>query len=192
MALGVLNALPTFAGMKETLPHVCEQRSATVNRADETETLRRLFDDHHGAIYALCFRMLGHEQDAQDALQSTFIRAFQGLASFRGDSQLKTWLYRIAVNESVAILRKRRTGQTELHENICTRDNTGLLAEKLSVEQALLKISADHRAILVLRFWQELSYEEIANVLEISLSAAKMRLQRARVEFKKWYEEADR
>jgi RNA polymerase sigma-70 factor (ECF subfamily) len=159
-------------------------------RQGEPSALEQFYCDYHSAVYTLCYRMLGNEDDAQDAMQAAFVRAFRGLAGFRSESSLKTWLYRIAVNESVSLLRKRRGSPETLSDTLSRPDDAPGVTEKLSVEAALLHVSSDHRAILILRFWEELSYEEIVTILGISLPAVKMRIQRARLEFRKWYEEA--
>jgi RNA polymerase sigma-70 factor, ECF subfamily len=157
-------------------------------RQGQSWALERFYGLYHGQIYALCHRVLGRRDDAEDAMQATFVRAFRELSRFRGDSALKTWLYRIAVNESLSILRKRRESPETLEETAGCSGEPAVL-ERLVVQAALARVKPAHRAILVLRFWEGLSYEEIAGVLGISLAAAKMRLLRARQEFRKCYED---
>ncbi|HTE19512.1 MAG TPA: sigma-70 family RNA polymerase sigma factor [Armatimonadota bacterium] len=158
-------------------------------RLGEPWALERMYHSYHPQIYALCHRLLGRCEDAQDATQMVFIRAFRDVSRFRGDSALKTWLYKIAVNEAVGLLRRRRD-TSELAED-CARvpDGASTVVDRLAVHSALARTAPAHRAILVLRFWEGLDYEEMAAVLGISLAAAKMRLHRARMEFRKRYEE---
>ena len=157
-------------------------------RAGEAWALERFYHLYQPQVYALCYRLLGRAEDAQDATQSAFIRAFRSFSGFRGESGVRTWLYRIAVNEALTLIRKRKD-TAELSETPGRAPEPGVL-ERLVVEAALARVTPDHRAVLILRFWEGLSYEEIAGVLEISLPAAKMRLHRARDDFRRWYEDA--
>lgn len=157
-------------------------------RTGEAWALELFFNRYQGPVYALCFRLLGRAEDAQDATQTAFIKAFRSLPRFRGESGVKTWLYRIAVNEAMSLARGRKR-TSDLNDEPGPAPEPALV-ERLAVEQVLTRITPDHRAVLVLRFWEGLSYEEIAGVLQISLSAAKMRLHRARDEFRRTYEEA--
>lgn len=185
-----LFSVPLFSRMRDAQTLTDERLWLMAARQGEPSALEQFYNGYHGAVYTLCYRMLENEDDAQDAMQAAFVRAFRGLAGFRGESSLKTWLYRIAVNEAVSLLRKRRGAPEALSDTLSRPDDTPGVADKLTVDAALRRVSADHRAILILRFWEEMSYEEIATVLGISLPAVKMRIQRARSEFRKWYEEA--
>jgi RNA polymerase sigma-70 factor (ECF subfamily) len=158
-------------------------------RLGEPWALEQFFHSYHSQVYALCHRLLGRSEDAQDATQAAFVRAFRELPRFRGDSTVRTWLYRIALNEALGMRRRRRETLELAEENACAADGTPAVLERLAVRAALAQVSPAHRAILVLRFWEGLSYLEIAAVLDISLPAVKMRLQRAREEFRKRYEE---
>jgi RNA polymerase sigma-70 factor (ECF subfamily) len=159
-------------------------------RRGEPWALEQLYQHHQPQVYALCYRLLERAEDAEDAVQATFVRAFRALPRFRGDSSARTWLYRIATNEALAILRRRRPEPAEEPEGI-SPDGAAAVVERLAVRAALARLTPDHRAILVLRLWEELSYTEIAGVLGISLPAVKMRLSRARAEFRRYYEESE-
>ncbi|MFN3650349.1 MAG: RNA polymerase sigma factor [Armatimonadota bacterium] len=173
----------------------CVERSAEEAwlepaRHGQPWALEQFYRGYHEQVYALCFRLLGRADDAQDAMQTAFMRAFRELPRFRGQSSVKTWIYRIALNESLGMLRKRRDG-AELDECQASTSDTGAaVVEQVAVRSALARLKADHRAVLVLRFWEGLSYEEIGEVLGISLAATKMRLSRARDEFRRRYQEA--
>ncbi len=159
-------------------------------RCGERWALEQFYACYQPQIYTLCQRMLAHSEDAEDAMQAAFVKAFRALPHFRGESSLKTWLYRIAMNEALSVLRKRRGETAPLGESVAVADGTLPVAQRVAVQTALARIKPDHRAILILRFWEELSYEEIAAVLGISLPAVTMRLRRAREEFQKRYEGA--
>src|SRR5207237_10104902 len=109
---------------------------------------------------------------------------------FRGDSSPRTWLYRIATNEALGLLRRRREAPELLEETAIAADGATAVVERLAVRAALARLTPDHRAILVLRLWEELSYLEVAAVLGLSLPAVKMRLSRAREQFRRYYEES--
>ncbi len=158
-------------------------------RQGEPWALEQLYHAHQPQVYALCFRLLHRPDDAEDAVQATFVRAFRALPRFRGQSSVRTWLYRIATNEALSMLRRRREGADWREESHGAPDETGGVVERLAVRAALGRLTPAHRAILVLRLWEELSYEEIAAVLGISLPAVKMRLNRARGQFRRYYEE---
>lgn len=158
-------------------------------RLGEAWALERLYHSYQPQLYALCHRLTGRSEDAQDAMQTAFVRAFRELPRFRGDSSLKTWLYRIAVNEAVGVLRKRRDPEALEEETARVSDGAGTVVEQLAVRAALARTCAAHRTILVLRFWEGLSYEEMALVLGLSVGAVKMRLHRAREAFRKHYED---
>src|SRR4051812_2633243 len=139
----------------------------------EPWALERFYDCYHAPIYALCHRLLGRCEDAEDATQATFVRAFRQLPGFRGESTARTWLYRIAVNEALGMLRRRRTAPGPLDEDDqglpAVRPPQAALEDRLAVQAALAATAGHHRAVLVLRYWEGLSYEEIAAVLRISL-----------------------
>jgi RNA polymerase sigma-70 factor, ECF subfamily len=178
--------------LSATLPRraeVLEEQSwLTAARRGEPWALERLYQSYQPQVYALCYRLLGSPADAEDAAQTTFVRAFGALPRFRGESSPRTWLYRIATNEALGLLRRRREAPELLEETAITADGSRAVVERMAVHAALARLTPDHRAILVLRLWEELSYLEIAEVLGISLPAVKMRLSRARDEFRKHYE----
>jgi RNA polymerase sigma-70 factor (ECF subfamily) len=159
-------------------------------RRGEPWALEQLYHRHQPQLFALCYRLLERAEDAEDAVQATFVRAFRALPRFRGESSARTWLYRIATNEALGILRRRREAPPLEEAEPSTADRAAAVVERLAVRAALARLSPDHRSILVLRLWEELSYTEIAAVLGISLPAVKMRLNRARAEFRKYYEES--
>lgn len=153
--------------------------------------LESMYNTHVDLVYALCYRLLCRHEDAEDAVQTTFIRAFRSIGRFRGDCALKTWLYRIAVNQSIEILRKRKASPLELVVDACGSDDTHHVADRIAIQSALNKVRRDRYVVLVLRFWQQLSYEDIAVLLQVPLSTVKMRIKRAKEEFKSVYEAMD-
>jgi RNA polymerase sigma-70 factor (ECF subfamily) len=167
-------------------------------RRGEGWALERLYTLFHEPVYRLCCRILGNPEDAEDALQSTFVSAFRGIARFGGRCAVRTWLYRIAVNQC-ADLRRRRgaspllsVGPAHGDFDVAGPDSTAAVADRLVVERALAVLKPEFRTILILRFWEEMDYAEMAAVLGLSISAAKMRLKRARDAFRRQYESGER
>jgi RNA polymerase sigma-70 factor, ECF subfamily len=167
---------------------ISEERSWLPSaRRGEPWALEQLYACYQPQVYALCHRLLGRADDAEDATQATFVQAFRALGKFRGDSTAKTWIYRIALNQALGILRKRARSDEPLDETLPAPESAGPSAERLAVTASLRGLKPDHQAVLVLRFWEELSYEEISGILGVPLPTVKMRLSRAKAEFRKQY-----
>ncbi len=150
------------------------------------------------SVFGVVSRLLDDPTDAADVVQEVFIKIFRNIRSFRGDSSLKTWIYRIAVNEARNQRRwfgRHRAKELSLEpsDSECVGftewladPSPGPFEERLDhevqslVEEALQKISSTYRTALVLREVEELSYEEIAGILEISLGTVKSRIMRGR------------
>lgn len=167
-----------------------EEAWVAAARLSEPWALERFYTSYRDLVYSLCFRLTGSSEDAEDATQATFIRAFRDLPRFRGDSSLKTWVYRIALNEALGLRRKQRDLLELTETSADVGDAAASVVEGVAVRSALERLSEEHRIVLVLQFWEGLSGPEIAEVLGISLPAVKMRLHRARAEFRKSYEGA--
>ena len=161
----------------------------------------QLVEIHSEAIYRVSFRMLNDAQDAEDILQETFIKAFRYLPTFEGRSQLSTWLYRIAINEALMLIRKRKPDTTSIDEEIET-DQDGFIPRQIvdfcclpedtfdnretqaAISRAVDRLSPANRATFILRDISGLSTKETADTLQISESAVKTRLLRARLELR--------
>lgn len=156
-------------------------------RAGEAWALEALFLTHRDAVYTVAARLTGRSEDAEDVTQAVFIRAFRELHRFRGDASVRTWIYRIAVNEALGMLRKRRDA-VPLPEPSALPGGDAVQEEAVAVRAALRELPHPARVVLILHYWEGLSVQEIADVLGLSLSAAKMRLHRARGEFRRRFE----
>ena len=179
------------------------------NTQTDLEALRRkdkqafalMVSQNSDPIYRLALKMTGNPQDAEDVLQETFIKAFDHIDSFEGRSKISTWLYRIAANEALMLLRKRKDGLVNIDEGV-ERDDGEIMPmqivdwcclpekELLSAEsrdflwEAAKDLSDANRAAFLLRDVEGLSTKEAAEALEISESALKVRLMRARMELR--------
>ena len=167
-------------------------------RAGNREEFARLVDFYSGPIYRLALKMLDDPQDAEEALQETFIKAFRHLATFEGRSSLSTWLYRIAVNEALMLIRQRRPDMLSTDEDVKTQEGEleplqivdwhdlpeeELLSSELQsvLDQAILRLPETLRVVFLLRDVQSLSVRETAEALSLSETAVKTRLLRARL-----------
>jgi len=145
-----------------------------------------LFQRHKQFIYNVCYSMLGSADDAVDATQAAFIQAYRAIRRFRGEAAFRSWLYRISVNVCTRMLkRERRRSLLMLRSESPAAD----AASGDRVWEAVLALSLDSRAVLVLFYFQGLTCSEIAEALGCSEAAVRTRLHRARVAFKKEYEE---
>ena len=162
-------------------------RAAAKGRTEAFEELVRL---HEKKVYALTLRMCGNPEDARDAAQEAFLSAWRGLPSFRGEAGFSTWLYRLASNAAIDQLRRNRRQREEASLDAGEMDTPDQspgpqeAAEGSELQRAvadgLASLSEDHRRILLLREYQELSYDEIAQTLDMDLGTVKSRISRAR------------
>jgi RNA polymerase sigma-70 factor, ECF subfamily len=179
----------------KTLPEI----SVEALRSGDREAFAQLVETYSGQMYRLALKMLNDAQDAEDVLQNTFIKAFQHVAGFEGRSSLSTWLYRIAANEALMMIRKRRPGIIEMDAELVDADDAdrapsefvdwGLLPEeellsgeaKKELEQAVQNLPEKLRIVFLLRDIEGLSIQETAQALELHETAVKTRLLRARL-----------
>jgi RNA polymerase sigma factor (sigma-70 family) len=142
-----------------------------------------VYERHHQALYRYCRSILRHDQDAQDALQSTMTRAFAALQDEPRDFELRPWLFGIAHNEAISLLRRRRP--VDELDDLATRDapvdeQVSLRADLQRLHQDLGALPERQRATLVLRELSGLSHTEIAQVLGITASSVKQSIYEAR------------
>lgn len=145
------------------------------------------------AVYNLCYRMLGERTEAEDASQEAFIRAYNNLDRYDIERSFKTWLLSIASNHCIDRLRKRRLKYLSLDEPLPGHMQLSLTSEQSNPEQEVLhnqrseriqalldELAPNDRAGIILKYWYDYSYAEIAEALDTSESAVKSRLFRAR------------
>ncbi len=144
-------------------------------------------------IFALCFGMLGREDEAHDAAQEAFIAAYRNLKNFRGDAKVSSWLHRIAVNQCLTTKRKARSRSEEyLDDEDGSEDRVFVAAAKYSpanetekaerltiVRAAVGSLPGDLRQVVVMKEFEEMTFQEISETLEVPLSTVKSRLYTA-------------
>jgi RNA polymerase sigma-70 factor, ECF subfamily len=157
----------------------------------DTEAFDVLFERHHSYVYNVCFNVTGNAEDARDATQEAFVQVYRKASCFNGASAFSTWLYRIAVNQSLDLLRRRsRRPTVPMPEDFEVSNSDDGLADyhrREDIRESLAALKPEQKAILVLRYFQELSYEEMAEVLDMSVGQVKIKLHRARQAFKERY-----
>ncbi|MBW8312399.1 MAG: sigma-70 family RNA polymerase sigma factor [Rhizobium sp.] len=154
--------------------------------AGDTGAFEQLYRKHSRRVYAVLWRLCGHEARAEDLLQEAFVRAWQALPAFRFESAFGTWLHRLAVNTALMELRSRRGGAAletddEALESHATPDSAGhRTALGLDLERAVATLPPRARAVLVLHDIEGWKHEEIAAELGMAVGSSKAQLHRAR------------
>jgi len=170
--------------------------------AGEAEAFEVLVRANQRKVYNLCFRMTGNQEDAEDLAQEAFIKAYQNLAGFKGESGFGPWLYRLASNVCIDHLRREKRREKS---SLTYLDEAGAAVEievadeRFSPEATLDRrqvqegigrgldtLTPEHRHILILREINGFSYDEIAEVLELSAGTVKSRISRARLVLRKF------
>jgi RNA polymerase sigma-70 factor (ECF subfamily) len=166
-------------------------------RAGDEAAFDRLFARHQEYVYNVCLGILANPDDARDCTQETFLRVYRKVGEFRAEAAFSTWLYRVTVNVCVGQLRKRpRNSMASLEdENVreIADDGPELWSgparevDELKVRAVVAELPEDYRVVLVLRYFQDLSYDEMVQVLGYNMSQLKVKLHRARRAFaKRW------
>ncbi len=157
----------------------------------DQDAFAELVNTYQNAVYNLCYRMLGERTEAEDAAQEAFIRAYMNLERYDPSRSFKTWLLSIASNHCIDRLRRRRLQWLSLDEPLPSSimlssdepepEEATIRVQRSQAIQALLnELSTEYRAAVVLRYWYDYSYVEIADILDTTESAIKSRLFRAR------------
>jgi RNA polymerase sigma-70 factor, ECF subfamily len=169
-------------------------------RAGQTEAFGVLVRRYQDRLYPTIVRLLGSPEDAQDVLQDSFVRAFEKLDQFHGESSFYTWIYRIAVNLALSEYRKHHHRGNNRRFDLATQglavdptdespETDPVLAlerveRELIVQAALNELGPEHRAVVVLKDFDGRRYEEISILLNIPIGTVRSRLHRARTELR--------
>lgn len=184
--------LPNLAS---SYPEQVEQDDAalvTASQAGDQDAFAILVQRHQRRVFNLVYRMLQQYEEANEVTQETFLAAWQGLPSFRGDARFSTWLYRIAYNCCLKQLELRKRDKAlqvameEEHlldhagEENATGSQLEAAAYQSLVQEHLATLPAKYRVVLVLRHLQDMTYEEMADILRMPIGTIKTHLFRAR------------
>lgn len=157
-------------------------------RKGDRQAMDTLVRQYERPVYNAAFRMLGNADDAADVTQTTFIKALENIDSFKSGYRFFSWVYRIAVNESINQLKRRKPSETFDD----TRASSAPMPDELAaagqvsreVQTALMELQESHRSVLVLKYFTGCSYREIGEILEIPEKTVKSRLFSARQQMK--------
>ena len=153
-----------------------------------------LVERHRQRVWRICYRLLGNEQDASDAAQEVFVRLFMNRAKFAGRSKYSTWVHGIAVRTCLTMRRGR--GRRQKHENVASDEQweqnqpgrqTSAEGLNLDLMKMLECLDEEDRALLILKYAESYDYDELAKIFELSTSACKMRISRAREKLQQRY-----
>jgi RNA polymerase sigma-70 factor (ECF subfamily) len=171
-------------------------------QSGDTEELTKMVQQYSGPIYRVALRMLNDQAEAEDVLQETFIKALRSLENFEGRSNLSTWLYRIAVNESLMVIRKRKPEISIKQDDAGYEENEGISVSQIVdwcclpesefltnetrgvLADAIQKLPENLRTVFILRDIEGLSIIETAQALELTETNVKTRLLRARMKLR--------
>ena len=178
-----------------------EQEQIEKARAGDTAAFEQLVLDHQNRVFSLALRMVGDREDAADLAQEAFLKAWQGLPGFQGDSSFATWLHRLTTNVCIDFIRKQqRRRDIEPVASLDDEENNWPEPADLSqdphrhverkersraLERGLKALPHHQRQILVMRELSGLSYQEIGAALELDLGTVKSRIARARLALRK-------
>jgi RNA polymerase sigma-70 factor (ECF subfamily) len=173
-----------------------DRRLIEQSQQGDPAAFAELYRRYYRRLYHTLHRLLRNREDAEDVLQSTFLNAWRSIGCFKGESELFTWLYRIAINLAISHHRRRLSNREkslgEWNEEQPVYDppamvphpSTGLETQEAleRLWHALQRLSEDHRIIICLKDIEEMSYEDIAQTLAIPIGTVRSRLHRARAE----------
>ena len=143
-------------------------------------------------MFRLALRMCGNEADADEVAQEAFLSAWKGLPNFRGESRFSTWLYQLTTHAAIDLMRreKRQAAAEDIDEITAADDGPSPQQQveraetQREIRSALMQLPEEYRQVLLLRFMQELSYEEIGRALKLPVGTVKSRLNRAKAQLK--------
>jgi len=189
------------AGMRPPrMPSAEGRLVARLKQADHA-AFEEIVEQYEAKVYGLARGLTRNDEDAQDAVQETFLSVFKNVKSFKGDSSLATWIYRITVNAALMKMRRRRHDDrtVPIDEAMPTFDEDGhrvatlpdwhprademLLNKEMGghLRRAIAELEVDYRSVLIMRDQEGLSNEEVAATLTLTVAAVKSRLHRARI-----------
>jgi RNA polymerase sigma-70 factor (ECF subfamily) len=159
-------------------------------RKGDVDAFGRVVEAFQKPVFNLCYRMLGNREDAEDAAQESFWRAFKGLGWYDVRRSFGTWMLSIAAHHCIDRLRRKRPVVLSLESLLPETDapdetpdpesQTSRKQEQEEVQELLQLLGWEERSMIVMRYWHDMSYEEIARALKVSVGAVKSRLHRAR------------
>jgi len=175
------------------LTNLTDEKLVELAVSKDSEAFGEIVRRWERKIFALCFGMLGREDEARDAAQETFIAAYRNISNFRGEAKVSSWLHRIAVNQCLTTKRRTKTRSEEFLDDETGENERVFVApahrsparateqtERLNiVRQAVSSLPTDLRQVIVMKEFEEMTFQEISDTLELPLSTVKSRLYTA-------------
>lgn len=174
-----------------------------------TRSYEELVRRHMHRVYSIAYRVISHKEEAEDIAQDVFVKVYHGLKKFEQQSSFSSWLYRVATNSALDALDKakrhsKNVAPLTIRDNMKNEEETGALnlpassvegpEEKViqrelreCINRVLKKLDREQARLLLMRDFEDLSYDEIATALQLGLSAVKMRIHRARLAFQEMF-----
>jgi len=148
-----------------------------------------LIERFKNRVFTVCYRVIGNIEDAKDISQDTFIEIYMKLKTLQDPRKFSVWIYKIAVNKSINFLRKKRRVFLFSEANsFVTKEKNKDIIKRDTIDFLLSRLTPDYRTVLVLFYIEDKTIKEIVSILDITESAVKMRLTRAREKLKKFME----
>jgi RNA polymerase sigma-70 factor (ECF subfamily) len=186
---------PTLSKWEKGTVNADDQRLIAECLQGRTTAFGELVRRHQDRLYNTVYRLVDHAEDAQDIVQEAFLSAYQSLGRFKGESQFFTWLYRIAINTAITLKRKQRLAlakaagpsiEEPIDSSVFSRPEHSLekSEQERRIQNALNRLSPEHRAVLVLKDIEGEKYEVMAKMLDVPIGTIRSRLHRARMELR--------
>ena len=161
-------------------------------RRGDADAFEQLVEAYRNQVFRLALRMCGNEADADEVAQEAFLSAWKGLPNFRGESRFSTWLYQLTTHAAIDLMRREKRqaaaedidGITAADDRPSPQQQAERAETRREVRSALMQLPEEYRQVLLLRFMQELSYEEIGQALKLPAGTVKSRLNRAKAQLK--------
>jgi RNA polymerase sigma-70 factor (ECF subfamily) len=182
--------------MKPSVDKLSEKRLVQRAQSGDKDALARLYETHKQRVFAICLRFTREKMEAEDCAQEAFLQCFRQLSTFRGESALSTWLYRLTVNVVLMRLRRKRMDTVSLETcgvpeacgkgflpNACPVDDLRLrdAIDRITLHRALHRLAPGYRTILLLHDVEGKAHREIAQELGCSIGNSKSQLHQARI-----------
>jgi RNA polymerase sigma-70 factor, ECF subfamily len=187
-------------GYKISMETLVKNRIKAIKKGDQN-AYAEIVEIYKNKVYQLCYRMLGNRHEAEDVAQEAFIRAYVNIHTYNPNMKFSSWLYRIATNLSIDRIRKKKPdfyldaevsgtdGLTMYSQLAATEASPEDVLESLelqeTVQKAILKLPEKYRSVIVLKYIEELSLQEISEILDLPVGTVKTRIHRGREALRK-------
>jgi RNA polymerase sigma-70 factor (ECF subfamily) len=151
-------------------------------RLGDSRAMQTLYGRHSERLFTLAIRLTGNKADAQEVVQDSFVKAWRNIDKFRGDSSIGTWLYRIAMNLSRDVTKRRRSYGQEIE--VAVQPTSSDAFARKALEKALSNLPDGYREVLVMHDVMEMRHPEISDVLKIAVGTSKSQLHKARAQMR--------